>query len=96
VGAVGRGGGGFGSKGWAVNHQPGTSVDGNSHHNHQRRDLQVSKKGWFIYARGLEAGQKREAGGGGVGQQSDIHESAVHICITAHVCSHLMNIVFRL
>ncbi len=34
--------------------------------------------------------------GGGVGQNSGIHESAVSICIIAHVCLHLMNIVFRL
>jgi hypothetical protein len=33
---------------------------------------------------------------GGVGQKSGIHESAVHICIIARVCSHLMNIVFSL
>ncbi len=39
---------------------------------------------------------KEGSGGGGIGQQSDIHESAVRICITAHVCSHLMNIVFSL
>ncbi len=95
MGAVGRGEGGLGSKGWAVDHQPGTSVDGHSHQDHQKRDLQVSKKGWFIYARGLEVG-KRGKQGAGVGQQSDIHESAVRICITAHVCSHLMNTVFRL
>jgi hypothetical protein len=95
VGAVGRGGGELGSKGWAVDHQPGTSVDGHSHHDHQNRDLQVSQKGWFTYARGLEAG-KRGKQGGGSGQQSSIHESAVCTCITAHVCLHLMNIVFRL
>jgi hypothetical protein len=82
VGAVGSGGGGFGSKGWAVDDQPGMSVDGHSHQDHQKN------------ARGLEAGKRGKQGG--IGQQSVIHESAVRICITAHVCSHLVNIVFRL
>ncbi len=94
MGAVGRGGVVLGSKEWAVDHQPRTSVDGHFYHDHQKRDLQVSKKGWFIYARGLEAGKRGKRGG--IGQQSDIHENAGHICITAHVCLHLMNIVFRL
>ncbi len=44
---------------------------------------------------GVENGQRRKQGGG-IGQQSGIRESAVRICITAHVCSHLMDIVFRL
>ncbi len=70
----------------------GTSVDGHLHHDHQKRDLQVSKKGWFIYARGLKAGRRGKQEGG-IGQQNDIHESVVCICITAHECSHLMNIV---
>ncbi len=52
MGAIGKGGGGLGSKGWAVDHQPGMRVDGNSHHDHQKRDLQVNKKGWFTHARG--------------------------------------------
>jgi hypothetical protein len=45
MGAAGKGGGGLESKGWAVDHQPGARVDGHSHHDHQKRDLQVSKKG---------------------------------------------------
>ncbi len=44
---------------------------------------------------GVEDGH-REKQGGGVGKKNSIHESVVHICIVAHVCSHLMNIVFRL
>jgi hypothetical protein len=39
---------------------------------------------------------KEENKGGGVGQKNGIHGSAAHICIIAHVFSHLMNIVFRL
>jgi hypothetical protein len=52
-----------GSKGWAVNHQPGTSVDGHSHHDNQKRDFQVSKKGWFITqgnGKGAQKGSKGE------------------------------------
>ncbi len=48
MGAVGGGGGRVGSKEWAVDHQPGTSVDGHSHHDHQKRDFQVSKRGSYI------------------------------------------------
>ncbi len=44
---------------------------------------------------GIKDGQRRKKGGG-IGQQSGIHESAVRIYVTAHVCVHLMNIVFRL
>jgi hypothetical protein len=40
-----EGRGRVGNKGWAVDHQPGTSVDGYSHHDHQKGDYQVSKKG---------------------------------------------------
>jgi hypothetical protein len=50
-----EGRGRVGSKGWAVNHQPGTSVDGHSHHDHQKGDFQVSKR--VVY--------KGEAGKGG-------------------------------
>ncbi len=52
-----------------------------------KRDGSITQGGWKL--------AKSEAGGG-IGQQSDIHESAVRICITAHVCMHLMNIVLRL
>jgi hypothetical protein len=44
-----EGRGRVGSKGWAVNHQPGTSVDGHSRHDHQKRDFQVSKKGGSLH-----------------------------------------------
>jgi hypothetical protein len=44
---------------------------------------------------GVEDGQ-RGRGGEAIDKKNSIHESAVHICIVAHVCSHLMNIVFRL
>jgi hypothetical protein len=51
-----------GSKGWAVDHQPGTSVDGHSHHDHQKGDFQVSKKGWFIVQE-MGSGQRGESKG---------------------------------
>jgi hypothetical protein len=51
MGAVGREEGKGGSKGLAVDHQQGTSVDGQSHHDHQKGDLQVSKKGVARQAR---------------------------------------------
>jgi hypothetical protein len=44
---------------------------------------------------GVEDGQRGKQGGG-VGHKISTHENDVHICIVAHVCSHLMNIVFRL
>jgi hypothetical protein len=40
-----EGRGRVGSKGWAVDHQPGMSVDGHLRHDYQKRDLQVSKRG---------------------------------------------------
>jgi hypothetical protein len=39
-------------------------VDGHSHHDHQKRDLQVSKKGMVHSFKGLKMG-KEEAGGRG-------------------------------
>jgi hypothetical protein len=47
---------------------------------------------------GVEDGQKGSRGEGLVKRAvfMKVLESAVHICIIAHVCSHLMNIVFRL
>ncbi len=44
---------------------------------------------------GVEDGQ-RGSGGEGLEKKHSIHESAVHICIIAHVCLRLMNIVFML
>jgi hypothetical protein len=70
-------------------------VDGHSHHDHLKRDLQVSKKGVGCSCKGLEKIGK-EGSRGGAGQKRDVYGSAVHICIIAGVCSHLMNIVFRL
>ncbi len=46
----------------------------------------------------MHGGEEGQTGkqGGGVGQKIGTPESAVHICIIARVCLHLMNIVFRL
>jgi hypothetical protein len=49
------------SKGWAVDHQPGTSVDGHLHHDHQKRDFQESKKGGSLH-KGTGSGQKGSKG----------------------------------
>jgi hypothetical protein len=57
-----EGRGRVGSKGWAVDHQPRTSVDGHLHHNHQKGDFQVSKKGCSLH-KGMGSGQKGEQGG---------------------------------
>ncbi len=59
--SAGRGGGGLGSKGWAVDHQPGTSVDGQSHHDHQKRDLQV-RKGGGSFTQGVKTGKEGSRG----------------------------------
>ncbi len=82
-----------GSKGWAVDHQPGTSVDGHSHHGHKKGDFQVSKKGGSLYKK-WEAGTRGRKGGNWLTEQYS--QSAVRVCIAAHVYSHLMNVVFRL
>jgi hypothetical protein len=83
VGAVRRGGGELESKGWAVDHQPGTSVDGHSHHDHQKRDLQVSQKGWFTYARGLEAG-KEGSGGEGLASKA-VFMKVLYVYVSLHM-----------
>jgi hypothetical protein len=44
---------------------------------------------------GAESGQRGKQEGG-IDQWSDIHKSAVRMCITVDVCPHLMDIVFRL
>jgi hypothetical protein len=93
VGAVGREGGKGGSKGWAVDHQPGTSVDEHSHHNHQKGDLQVSKKGVARCAKKGKVGIR--------GSKGELVNRAIFTkCCTSmhrcHVYSHLMNVVFRL
>jgi hypothetical protein len=70
-----------GSKGWAVNHQPGMSVDGHSHHDHQKGDFQVSKRGSLSYG---EAGKRGSKGKNWItGRYS---WDAVCICIVAHLC----------
>jgi hypothetical protein len=89
-----EGRGRVGSKGWAVDHQPGTSLDGHLHYNHQKGDFQVSKKGWFITQRDGKQAQGEAKGGNWLTEQYSW--SSVHVCTSAHVYSHLMNVVFRL
>ncbi len=71
-------------------------MDGHLHHDHQKRDLQVSKKGVFYSCKGLKMGKEGSRGEGSDIRLVLMNENAVHLCIVAHVCSHLMNIVFRL
>ncbi len=73
-----EGEGRVGSKGWVVDHQPGTSVDGHSHHDHQERDFQVSKKGWFITQRN---GKRAQRGAKGELTNKAIFMSGVRACI---------------
>jgi hypothetical protein len=56
-----EGRGRVGSKWWAVDHQPGTSVDGHSHHDHQKGDFQVSKRGSYHTGQAGKRGSKGEA-----------------------------------
>ncbi len=52
-----------GSKGWAVDHQPGMSVDGNSHQDHQKGDFQVIKRGSLLCkASGQKGGARGRIG----------------------------------
>ncbi len=67
------------------------SVDGYSHHDHQKGDFQVSKRGSLL-CKG--SGQKGEQGEG-------LDKRTIFIkCCTymyhAHVSPHLMNVAFRL
>jgi hypothetical protein len=91
-GSCWEGEGRVGSKGWAVDHQPGTSVDGHSHHDHQKEDFQVSEKGGSLYKEG-ETGTRGSKG-------EFVNRAIFTKCCTCvyrcHVLSHLMNVVFRL
>jgi hypothetical protein len=58
-----EGRGRLGSKGWAVDHQSGTSVDRHSHHDPQKRDFHVSKKGGSSYRIGKRAQKGSKEGG---------------------------------
>ncbi len=62
LGGEGEVRGRVGSKGWAVDHQPGTNVDEHSHQDYQKRDLQESKRGGSL-RKGTGSGQKRGAKG---------------------------------
>jgi hypothetical protein len=87
VGTVGSGGGELGSKGWAVNHQPRTSVDGHSHHDHQKEDIRVSKKGWFIYAKGLKVGKEGSRGEGLASRA--LFMEVLFVYVSLHMCARI-------
>jgi hypothetical protein len=71
-------------QGWAVDHQPGTSVDGNSHHDHQKRDLQVSKRGGSLYKE-MGSGQKKGVKGRGLASRAIFMKCCMYM-YPAHVC----------
>jgi hypothetical protein len=71
-------------------------VDGHLHHDHQKRDLQVSKKEVFYSCKGLKMGKEGSRGEGSVKRSVLMKMLCIYVHIVAHVCSHLINIVFRL
>ncbi len=85
MGANGREEGKGGSKGWAIDHQPGMSMDWHLHNDYQKGDFQVSKKGWFIIQR-RGSGHKGEHGGNWSTEQYS--PSAVRVCIVV-TCIHI-------
>ncbi len=87
-----EGEGRVGSKGWAVDHQPGTNVDGHLHLDHQNGDFQVSKKGASLC-------KERETGTRGSKGELVTRAIFTKCCTCVYRCyvfSHLMNVVFRL
>jgi hypothetical protein len=87
VGTVGREGGELGSKGWAVDHQPRMSVNGHLHHDHQKGDLQVSKTGWFIYAKGLKVGKEGSRGEGLASRA--LFMEVLYVYVSLHTCARI-------
>ncbi len=70
----------MGSKGWAVDHQPGTSVGGLSHHDHKKSDLQVSKRGSY-HTR--EAGKEGNKGDWIIRRYYEM----LYVCVPLHMCA---------
>jgi hypothetical protein len=69
-------------------------VDGHSHHDHQKRDLQVSRKGVVDSCKGDKLGRE---GSKGDQIKNSIFESACTCICLFHVCYlQLLMIVFRL
>ncbi len=62
MGAVRRGGGGLGSKGWAVDHQPGASGWTFAPRSPEKGSPSKEKGGGSFTQGRLKNGQKREAG----------------------------------
>ncbi len=71
-------------------------MDGYSHQDHQKRDLQVSKKGVVYSCKGLKTGKEGSKGEGLVKRAVYMKVLYIYVHIIACVCSPLMNIVFRL
>jgi hypothetical protein len=58
-------------------------VDGHSHHDHQKRDLQ--EKGWLTHARGLKIG--KEGSMGGSAKRAAFVKVLVRVYILFHACT---------
>ncbi len=72
-------------------------MDGHSHHDHQKRDLQVSRKGVVDSCKGVENGQRGKGKGGSAKRAVHVKVLAcTYIYIVSRVYLQLMNIVFRL
>ncbi len=69
-------------------------MDGSLHHDHQKRDLQVSREGVNNSWRGLKMG--KEGGKRGISLRDSIMEVLALICVLYMCILALINIVFRL
>jgi hypothetical protein len=87
MGTAGRGGGVLGSKGYAVDYQPRTSVDGHSYHDHQKRDLQVSNEGVVHLCEGLKTGKEGSRGEGLVNRA--VFMKVLYIYVSLYMCARI-------
>ncbi len=62
-------------------------MDGHWHHDHQKTDLQVSKKGVFYSCKGLKMDKE-----GSRGEGSDIRSvlmKMLYVYVSSHMCAHI-------
>jgi hypothetical protein len=62
-------------------------VDGHTHHDHQKRNLQVSKKGVGHSMHGVEDGQKESRGEGLF--KTAVFMKVLYIFVSLHMCAHI-------
>jgi hypothetical protein len=70
-------------------------VDGHLHHDHQKRDLQVSRKGVVDSCKGDKIGKEGSKGGSAKRTASLEVLVRIHIFVS-HMYLQLINVVFRL